>query len=469
MATNTDLNKNLNTLDVLSVAFGAMIGWGWVVSSGQWIMAGGVLGTVIGFFIGGLMIYFVGLTYAELTTAMPKSGGVQNFCYAAFGPIGAFVSTWALILSYVGVVCFEAVSFPTIIQYIFPGFLKGYLYTIKGFDIYATWLIVAVATASLIVYINIKGTKKAAKLQNVLTCIIAGVGLVLVAGSAFTGHSENISNQAFVGTSSLSVIENIAKVAIMTPFFLFGFDVIPQATEEINMPLKRLGRMMILSIAMAVGFYAMVVLAIGYVMDSAQMSVSMKGAGLVTADAMAIAFSSSTMAKVLILGGLCGIITSWNSFLIGGSRVMFAMAKSRMIPKSFAKLHPKYKTPVVALSLLGITSIIAPLFGRVMLVWIVDAANFACCLAYCLVAMSFVVLRTKRATMVRPYKVTHGHYVGMMAILMSGIMAAMYLIPGTACTLVWQEWIIVGCWTLLGVFLGIRSKRVNGEQFACGM
>lgn len=469
MASNSDLNKNLNTLDVLSVAFGAMIGWGWVVSSGQWIMSGGVIGTVIGFLIGGLMIYFVGLTYAELTTAMPKSGGVQNFCYAAFGPIGAFISTWALILSYVGVVCFEAVSFPTIIQYIFPGFLQGYLYTVNGFDIYASWLIVAVVTASLIVFINIKGTKKAAKLQNVLTCIIAGVGLILVAGSAFTGHAENVSDQAFVGTSSLSIIENITKVAIMTPFFLFGFDVIPQATEEINMPLKRLGRMMILSIAMAVGFYAMVVLAIGYVMNGEQMLGSMKGTGLVTADAMAIAFNSTTMAKVLILGGLCGIITSWNSFLIGGSRVMFAMAKSRMIPKSFAKLHPTYKTPIVALLLLGLTSIIAPLFGRVMLIWIVDAANFACCLAYCIVAMSFVVLRKKRASMARPYKVVHGHYVGFMAVLMSGIMAAMYLIPGTACTLVWQEWIIVGCWTLLGVFLGVRSKRVNGDLFASGM
>ena len=66
-------------------------------------------------------------------------------------------------------------------------------------------------------------------------------------------------------------------------------------------------------------------------MNGNQMVTSMQGAGLVTADAMAIAFNSHTMAKVLILGGLCGIITSWNSFLIGGSRVMFAMAKSRMI------------------------------------------------------------------------------------------------------------------------------------------
>ena len=368
---NSDLKKNLNTLDVLSVAFGAMIGWGWVVSSGQWITSGGVLGTVIGFLIGGLMIYFVGLAYAELTTAMPKSGGVQNFCYAAFGPVGAFVSTWALILSYVGVVCFEAVSFPTIIQYIFPGFLKGYLYTVKGFDIYASWLVVAIITAAIIVYINIKGTKKAAKLQNVL--------------------------------------------------------------------------------------------------NGNQMVTSMQGTGLVTADAMAIAFNSHTMAKVLILGGLCGIITSWNSFLIGGSRVMFAMAKSRMIPSSFAKLHPVYKTPIVALLLLGLTSIIAPFFGRVMLVWIVDAANFACCLAYCIVSLSFVVLRKKKANLKRPYRVRHASWVGIMAVLMSGFMAAMYLIPGSACTLVWQEMVIVVGWTLLGIFLGIRGKRLYKDSFASGM
>ena len=87
----------------------------------------------------------------------------------------------------------------------------------------------------------------------------------------------------------------------MTPFFLFGFDVIPQATEEINMPLKRLERMMILSIAMAVGFYALVVLAISYVVNGNQMVISLHGAGLVTANAMAIAFNSHTLAKLLIL------------------------------------------------------------------------------------------------------------------------------------------------------------------------
>ena len=106
----------------------------------------------------------------------------------------------------------------------------------------------------------------------------------------------------------------------MTPFFLFGFDVIPQAAEEINVPLKKLGKMMILSIIMAVSFYVLVVLAVGYVMDAGQIKTSMSSAtGLVTADAMGVAFNNANMAKVLIIGGLCGIVTSWNSFLIGGS------------------------------------------------------------------------------------------------------------------------------------------------------
>ena len=87
----SEFSKVLNTGDVLVVAFGAMIGWGWVVSSGQWITSGGVLGTVLGFIIGGIMIYFVGLCYAELTTAMPKCGGEHVFSYKAFGSIGAYI------------------------------------------------------------------------------------------------------------------------------------------------------------------------------------------------------------------------------------------------------------------------------------------------------------------------------------------------------------------------------------------
>ena len=460
----SEFSKVLNTGDVLVVAFGAMIGWGWVVSSGQWITSGGVLGTVLGFIIGGIMIYFVGLCYAELTTAMPKCGGEHVFSYKAFGSIGAYICTWSIILSYIGVVCYEAVSFPTILQYVFPKIARGYLYSVGGFDIYFTWLLIAIGMALLILFLNIIGMKKAARFQKILTCVIAAVGIALVAGAAYSGNVNNLQNQLLVGDTNGEIIQNIAKVAIMTPFFLFGFDVIPQAAEEINVPLKKLGKMMILSIIMAVSFY---VLAVGYVMDAGQIKTSMSSAtGLVTADAMGVAFNNANMAKVLIIGGLCGIVTSWNSFLIGGSRALYSMSVSYMLPRKFAVLHKKYNTPVNSLLLIGALSVISPFFGRSMLVWIVDAGNFACCFAYCIVSLSFIVLRRKEADMRRPYKVKHYKFVGIVAVIMSGTMSAMYIIPETNCTLVWQEWVIVGGWILLGIIMAYISKKKYGDKFA---
>lgn len=70
--------------------------------------------------------------------------------------------------------------------------------------------------------------------------------------------------------------------------------------------------------------------------------------------------------------------------MIGGSRALYSMAESYMIPPVFAKLHLKHKTPVNALILIGVLTMIAPFAGRVMMVWICDAGNFGCwsCILY---------------------------------------------------------------------------------------
>lgn len=461
----SEFDKVFSAWDILVIAFGAMIGWGWVVSSGDWICQGGVLGAAIGFAIGGIMVFFVGLTYAELTAAMPQCGGEHVFSYKAMGPMGSYACTWAIILGYVSVVCFEACAFPTIITYICPGFLKGYMYTVAGFDVYASWVAVAVIVAAIITFINIRGAKTAAILQTILTAIIGGVGILLIASSAVTGDVSNFQGQLFIGNGMGDSLRNIIRVALVTPFFFIGFDVIPQAAEEINVPLKKIGRILVLSILLAVAFYALIILSVGYVMNHTDICASQEGSGLVTADAISKAFHSSIMAKVLIVGGMCGIVTSWNSFMIGGSRAMYSMAESYMIPRSFVKLHKKYKTPINALYLIGILSMIAPFFGRKMLVWIVDAGNFGCCLAYCMVSISFLVLRRKMPDMKRPYKVKHYKIVGVIAVLMSGLMVAMYIIPNSGATLVWQEWIMAGGWTILGVIFCVICKNKYKEKF----
>jgi amino acid transporter len=174
---------------------------------------------------------------------------------------------------------------------------------------------------------------------------------------------------------------------------------------------------------------------------------------------MKAVFNGSGLAsKILIIGGIGGIITSWNSFFVGGSRAIYSMAESKMLPAFLAKLHPKYKTPTNAILLIGVLSMVAPLFGRKMLVWLVDAGGLTIVVAYLIVSISFLVLRKKEPNMPRPYKVKHGKAVGTMAVILSGLIIILYL-PGAPAALVWPyEWIIIIGWSILGAIFYAWAK-----------
>lgn len=465
MEQKSKFDKVMGAWDILVIAFGAMIGWGWVINSGDWITTAGFMGSIIAMLIGGVMVFFVGLTYAELTSAMPQCGGEHVFSYRAMGPTGSFVCTWMIILGYVATSAFEATALPTVITYLFPKFNQVYLYSIAGKDIYLTTILLGVGVALLITFINIRGAKTAAILQTVLTAIIAIAGILLVVGSAINGEGANITGQMWESGTG-TTLGSVFKVACMTPFLFIGFDVIPQAAEEINVPYKKIGKIMLLSIFLAVAWYLLIIFAVCYIMPQSAIAQEMSSQnGLVSAKAIEIAFRSPLMGKVLIIGGLCGIITSWNSFLMGGSRALYSMGESLMIPKMFGKLG-KHKTPEAAIILCGIACVAAPFFGRGVLVWLVDAASFGCVIAYMFVSISFCILRKKKPEMARPYKVKAGKFVGVMAVLMAGFMTLLYIVPASfSAALVWQEWVVVGIWLALGVFFYFYSKKKYGAEF----
>lgn len=465
MEQKSKFDKVMGAWDILVIAFGAMIGWGWVINSGDWITTAGFMGSIIAMLIGGVMVFFVGLTYAELTSAMPQCGGEHVFSYRAMGPTGSFVCTWMIILGYVATSAFEATALPTVITYLFPKFNQVYLYSIAGKDIYLTTILLGVGVAVLITFINIIGAKTAAILQTVLTAIIAIAGILLVVGSAINGDGANITGQMWESGTG-TTLGSVFKVACMTPFLFIGFDVIPQAAEEINVPYKKIGKIMLLSIFLAVAWYLLIIFAVCYIMPQSAIAQEMSSQnGLVSAKAIEIAFRSPLMGKVLIIGGLCGIITSWNSFLMGGSRALYSMGESLMIPKMFGKLG-KHKTPEAAIILCGIACVAAPFFGRGVLVWLVDAASFGCVIAYMFVSISFCILRKKKPEMARPYKVKAGRFVGVMAVLMAGFMTLLYIVPASfSAALVWQEWIVVGIWLALGAFFYFYSKKKYGAEF----
>lgn len=451
--------KVLSKKDIFALAFGAMIGWGWVVLTGEWIQKAGAFGAIISFIIGGIMILFVGLTYAELTAALPENGGVSVFTERAFGWKASFLSSWAIILGYVSVVAFEVVAFPTVLEYfIGSGYLKGYLYTIQGYDVYGTWVLVGVGSSIIVTLLNYFGTKNVAIIQTGCTVLIAVVGLALFGGSVVNGNAQVIEPLANTG------LKGILGVAVMTPFMFMGFDVIPQAAEEMNVPYKKIGKIMILAVIMAVLWYIMIIFSVVRSLNHGEIMSS----GLVTATAMAKVFGGSTLAsKILVLAGLSGIITSWNAFFIGGSRAIQAMAEKGRLPEFLAKVHPKHKTPGNAILLIGGITTIAPLFGRNMLTWLVNAGSFTVILAYLMVGLAFVKLRIKEPNLKRPYEVKNWRFVGTMAIFLSSALFILFL-PGFPSAMQWPyEWgIVIGWFGLGGVFflkILVREKRAKRE------
>ena len=455
----------MGTSDVLAIAFGAMVGWGWVVSTGEWIERGGVLGAVIGFLLGGVMVFFVGLTYAELTPAIPETGGESIFSQRAFGPHGSFVCTWGLILGYIGVVCFEACAFPTIVAYVFPGFLKWHLWTVAGFDVYATWLALGIATTVFMTWINVLGAKMAARLQMLLTVIIASGGALLIAAATLQGETANLAGHMFVPGDMGDVLRGVLRVAVISPFFYLGFDVIPQAVEEIDMDLAKIGRVLLLSIVLGAVFYSAAIFSVGCLLSAEELAASHGGTGLVSADAMAKAFGTKLMADALIVGGMCGIITTWNSFIIGASRALFSMSERRMLPAFISRVSARHKTPSGAIVFIGALTVVSLFFGRQMLVWVMDAGTFGCCVAYCIVSVSFLVLRKKEPDLPRPFRVRRPRFAGITAAVLSGVMAILFLLPGTGATFTPEEWIIAGGWTALGVVWWAYARAKHGPSF----
>ena len=450
----TRFAKVLKTREVVTLGFGAMIGWSWVLMTGVWLSSAGTTGTLIAFTLGGLAICLIGLTYSELASAMPRAGGEHVYTHRALGPNFSFLCTWALLFSYINVCLFEAVALPAAVEYLFPEIRVGTLWNVLGADVDIGFVIVGVAGTALVTWANYVGIKTASLAQTIVTVLIVLSGLLLISGATLFGEPENTMHFAE------PAIGGVMVVLIMVPGMLVGFDVIPQSAEEIDLKPQKIGLLLIVSVICAVIWYVAISGAVGLAIPHSEVSQS----NMATADAASNLWGGSWAGVILVLGGIGGILTSWNAFIVGASRVIFALSESSKIPKVFSKIHPKYQTPYVAILSLGILSATATLFGRTILVWLINTGSFAVTVAFLLVAISFLVLRKKEPEMERPFRVTHPNLVGYGAVFLSlGLLSAFF--PWSPSALAWpEEWSTLLIWTTLGLLILFYSKKNSTNQ-----
>lgn len=461
MITKHGLKRNLKRLDILALSFGAMIGWSWVALISGIIGRGGSLGGIIGTVIVGVIILAIGLIYAELASAMPDVGGEHVYSKRALGGKGSFICTWSIIFVYVAVCAFEAVALPSVLTGLFPDLAGTSLWSVRGANVYLELALIGAATSIIITWVNIRGIKLAAIVQTIVVGVILLAGIMLIVGIGAEGKMSNMEPLYVGGMGGM-----LAAMALV-PFMMTGFDVIPQAAEEIALPPKKIGVLLVTSITFAVAWYIMIELAVSALL----LPEARAAANLGTIAAAEAAFGEK--GKIfLLIAGLAGILTSWNSFLIGGSRAIFAMAEDGMLPAFLGRVHPKYKTPSNAILFIGIIGVLAPLLGRTSLVWFVDAGSFSLMIAYLLVVVSFIVLHRREPGMNRPFRAIGGLWLGGFGVLATLGMTALYL-PGMPAALVWpQEWLMVLAWFSLGalsyMFVYLPHKRNIGREIIEG-
>ncbi len=448
-----ELQKSLGMKDVLALAFGTMIGWGWIMLAGSWVGSGGTMGAILAFLLGGVMAIFVGLTYAELTPALPLAGGELVFSYRAMGYNASWFTGWMITLAYLGVAAWEGPALSNALGFLFGEFLPqlGSLYSVMGSEVTGIFLLIGCAGSIIMTALNLAGAKSSAIFQTCATVAMAIGGIAFFVTGVSTGEIENLQPMFTDGKGLVAVI-------LAVPAMFVGFDVIPQAAEEMNIPLGKIGKVMIIAICMAAFWYCLMIFAVaistpgdvlsGYVNDPAAVPV---------ANCFAFCMNNPIFGKLMIIAAMCGILTSWNGFIVGASRVIFSMARAHMLPTVFAKVNKK-GAPVAAILLVGIITTASPFLGKSALGWFVNAAAFGTVIAYFMVAFSFFILRKKEPELERPFKVNAGVLVGLLAIAVALFMITLYLPIYSPTPLQPIEWCLVGGWVVLGVILFIANK-----------
>lgn len=457
VSNRAELKKEISKIGFFCLAFGAMIGVGWVTAMGPWLKTAGPLGASIAFALGGLLMLFIGFCYAEVTAMLPVSGGEVAYAYKAFGNQQSFLVGWFLSLGYLSVSAFEAISVGKIMSYIFPSIDRWPLYSINGDIIYGTHLLLAVFFVSIITYINYVGVQNSMRFQIYLTVVfLAIVVCVIVAGFA-KGQISNLQ-PLFVGNTNYGIVSGIIGVFATVPFWLVGFDTIPQGAEEAkeSVSYRTIGLLILISIVAAVLFYILLIISTSMIADWS----SLTGSDLFTAAAFEHAFQSDFIVNGILIAILIGLLTSWNGFFLAGSRVLFAMGRGRIIAPPLGKSHPKYMTPYNAVIFSGIITLLSSLLGRGAMIAFVNVGSFCIAAAFLGVSFSFLKLRKDFPNQARPYLAPGGKITGYISIIGSVLILLAISLPFSPAGLQWPlEWAILITLSLLGIIFWSVSKK----------
>lgn len=465
------MKKELTLFNFFTIGFGAIIGTGWVLLVGDWmVLGGGPVPAMIAFGIGAILLVPIGMVFGELTAAIPISGGIIEYVERTFGRKLGFITGWMLLLGNAPLCPWEAIAISKLLTTRFAEFpvlawLRSVkLYTILGADVYLWPTVIALGFAVLVIFLNLKGAGAAAKLSSFLTkALLAGMILAMVI-SFMTGSPSNAMpvfsqvNDAAGGnaTTATSLLGGVIAVLVMTPFFYAGFDTIPQQAEEAsdNIDWKKFGLIPAIALLASGAFYLICIYSFGTIIDWHEFVRSSVPA-LAVLERVNLFFYIA----MLIIATL-GPLGPMNSFFGASTRLMLALGRKGMLPESFAEIDPNSGVPKRAVVVMGALTLIGPFLGNNMLIPLTSVASLGFVFACTMAGLACWKLRKTEPDLPRPYTVSGGMFGIGAAILAGSLIIALMVVPMSPAALKPIEWAITIAWVAIGfVILGVTGKK----------
>ncbi|MEA4922069.1 MAG: APC family permease [Eubacteriaceae bacterium] len=448
----TGLARAMGRTDIIALGFGTMVGWVWIILITTWLTQAGFWGTIIAFAAGIGVILLIGMAYGELTSALPLFGGEMVYAYRAVGLKFSWAVGWTMVLAYLGVAVWEGIALASALDYLLPIPDSIFLWEVAGEPVYLSWALVGAAGGLVMMFLNLFGTKPAIIFQVMATIVIIGMGIMMLLGGISFGSVENIG-------SGFKDVSGVFYVMLLMPSMLIGFEVIPQSAEEMNIGGRDIGKMMIVCIVISSIWYLMIIISVGLGAPE-----EVRGSGELPAlDVCAYIFGNEKFATILIWVGLLGILTSWNGFFRGASRLIFAMGRARMIPKVFATTGRRFNTPWVAVLVVGIICMLAMLMGKSVLNWMVNTSSACALFSYCCVAFSCVILRIKEPELQRPFRAGKSIAAPLIIFIMTIIYFVIYIVNASSQEEYHPAIAVIAVWFIFGIILNLGCHRSNGK------
>ena len=469
-------NSGIASLDFFCIGFGAIVGVGWAVSINRWMASsGGPLPAATGYLLALVVMIPMALCYCELCPMLPVSGGGMAYAYRAFGERVAFVSGWAAFGAFVTIIPWESIYVVDILSILFPGLKSGApLYTIAGTGIYPGHILVGTAISLILYLINRRGVNASAVLQRVLCILLVGAGVIAMICAAFKFDVNNFRpfyDNMGDGDHS-SFLGGAVSILATVPFFLAGFETIPQAVESAGGKIKSVGKTVVLTVILACLFYALLLVTLGGAMPwEAFTRLKTPAASLLFRDIYG--GTLGTVLYVLILiGAVCGLLTTWNGFMMASAQLMMSLARASMIPRSFARQHPKYGTPVAALGVCLALSVAGPFLGMGLIDPLTSFSAAGFVLSWTVTAFCLIRLRHTEPELERPYRIPGGRVTAWFAGLVMTALLVLLFLPSLPVYMGDTAVSLFGIWMILGVMLfAINTKErrqfTREERSAC--